>query len=106
MKKIETRGTNLIVLPFANAENSISEGGMEVVEIEIERATVVVVGDEVKDVYSPGDTVIIPKGTKGTTIGYHGKPHLFIDGKPVNSGGNVWAKEVNEKPVIDKGDSF
>lgn len=106
MKKIKARGTNLIVLPFSNSENPTSEGGIEIAETEIERATIIVVGDELKEIYKPGDTILMPKGTKGTTIGYNGKAHIFIDGKPVNSGGNVYAIETNEVVPKDKGDSL
>lgn len=101
MKKTEVQGYNLLVAPHESKEAGNLDGSIDIVELEIERALVVLAGNEVKEVFRTGDIVVMPKGVKGTTIVYNGKPHLFINGKPVNSGGDVWAKESWETDYKD-----
>lgn len=105
MTRIQPLGSKLLVLPITGEEDYITEGNIVVVDTELSRAVVVEVGADVTNVFKKGDVVIFPK-SRGTSKHYQGKPHLWIDGQPVNSGGDVWGLEVEEKPVIDKGDSL
>lgn len=105
MIRLQPIGSKLLVLPITNEENSKTEGGLEMVELEFSRGTIVEVGTGVTDVFKKGDVVIFPK-QRGTTKMYQGQQHLWIDGQPVSSGGDVWAIEIEDKPVIDKGENL
>ena len=105
MTRIMPLGSKILCLPITEEKNHTTGGGIELVEIELAKATVVEVGTGVTDVFKKGDIVIYPK-SRGTSKPYKGQTHIFLDGNPVTSGGDVWALEIEEKPVIDKGDSL
>lgn len=106
MIRIQPLGSKLLVLPIeVQQENFKTEAGIEIVENEIERATVVEVGTDVKNVFKKGQIVIMPP-KRGVTKIYNGKQHFLIDGLPHNQGGDVYGIEIEEKPVIDKGDGL
>lgn len=87
--KLQPIGTRLLVLPIEK-ENFKTEANIEVVDTELAYFEVVEVGTDVQDVFKKKDIVICLK-TTGTSQFYNHKPHLWIDGRPGNQGGDVWA---------------
>jgi co-chaperonin GroES (HSP10) len=105
MTRLQPLGSKILVIPITGQENHTTKYGIELVEVELSRASVVEVGTGVSEIFKKGDIVIFPK-SRGTAKHYQGKPHLFIDGNPVNNGGDVWAIETTEILPKDKGDGL
>lgn len=78
MQKIKPVGQKLIVFPLPfNEEGVKTDGGIVVMDMQLSHAEVMEVSDELKDVYSVGDTIIIPVET-GTAIHYQKKSCVWI----------------------------
>lgn len=90
--RIQPVGTKIIVLPL-ESKSTTTAGGIELVETELSRATVIEVGDAVDSLYKKGDTVLFPE-KRGTTLSYHGKVHLWLDGLSTSLGGDIWGIEI------------
>lgn len=86
--QIKPFGSKLIVLP-KDRENHKSEGGIEVIS-PLKFCEVVEVSDEYSDIYSKGD-LLLYEG-EGKSELYNGQACFWIDGRPSNENGNVWAK--------------
>lgn len=97
-------GTKLLVFPTEMKEH-VTDTQIVVVQNDLRAATVIEVGTEVKNVYKKGQVVIYPKNT-GVGQMYRGKAHFWLDGRPVNSGGDVWGIIENEPEKKDKGDGL
>jgi len=107
-KRIQPMGTKLIVLPLNETMNQLSEGGIEMVNLILEKGKVVEVGTELKDVYKEGDIVIYPE-KRGTAQPYQKKNMIWLDGKPFssfNACGDIYGVEKEENIPQDKGDSL
>lgn len=97
MTTIKPEGAMLIVFPLPK-EESVTDGGITVTEYKMIRAEVMEVSDAWSDRYAKGDIVIFPEEDGiGKSIHYQKKSCLWISGKSFGDGGDVWAKEINEK---------
>lgn len=88
--KIIPFGSKIIVLPL-QTENFKTKGGLEVVETKLATAEVIEVGDDYVDVLKKGDKVLYPEGS-GDGIYYNGQQCIWLDARPVNENGDLWAK--------------
>ena len=89
MKSYRPQGNRLLVLP-SDKKHHETEGAIIAVDHQLSEATVVEVGVEVKDIYTKGDTIIIPQRA-GVSQFHNGKTHLWIN----NS--DVWAIVTEDK---------
>lgn len=93
MKKLQPLGDKIIVLPIAKKELDVTEGGIAVIEGQLEKGTVVSFPKEYKDVYKKGDTILYRQGA-GVSHFCYGDTHLIMNGNGAPSG-DVWAIETD-----------
>lgn len=89
MKKIKPNGSKLIVHPLPSKETT-TEGGMVVMDLELEEGEVVEVSNEYSDRYKEGDIVLYPKGAGISLPNYKKKNCLWLNGQAPDQGGDVW----------------
>lgn len=93
MKLIKPIGSKLIVKPLP-MEDTQTESGITVLDLELEKAEVVEVSEEYSNRFKPKDIVLYPKGS-GISLPHYKKTNcLWLDGRPVNEGGDIWALVV------------
>lgn len=79
MIKLKPQGVKLIVHPIEK-ENFKTEGGLEIVQMDLQEGDVMEVSDELKDIYAVGDIVLYPKGA-GLGVMYQKKSCVFLSGE-------------------------
>ena len=90
MQKIKPVGQRLIVFPLPD-EETITDANIVVMDMQLTKGELVGVSDELKDVYSVGDTVIFPKET-GLSIHYKKKSCLWL-----NNQTDIWGIVTEDK---------
>lgn len=94
MQTIKPVGQKLIVFPLKSQETEM-EAGIVVSDLQLQRGEVIEVSDELKDLYSAGDTIIFPINSGTSCPNYKGKMCLWI-----TSNIDVWGivtEETNSK---------
>lgn len=77
MDKIKPQGDKLIVLPIEKTENHKTQGGIELVDFELNEGKVIEVSEHLSNVYSQGDIIVYPKNV-GLSLSYQGRPHIWV----------------------------
>lgn len=95
MIKIFPQGSNLLINPISK-ENYKTDSGIEIVDIVLAQGEVMEVSEEYSTIYKKGDIVMYSE-TAGITQPYNGKLCIWLNGKPVNDGGNVCCVVTDEK---------
>ena len=99
-KKIKPVGAKLLVKHLEEA-NTISVGGIEIVQLTLMMAEVMEVGTDVEDIYKKGDVVIVPK--EAGIYQFYDKEHCrWINGTSAPIG-DVWGKSVEDKQTKKNG---
>ena len=86
---IKPFGSQLIVLPLER-ENLKTESGLDVVQNELKKGEVKAVSEDYYGVLKKGSHVLFPKDI-GIGEYYNGEQCIWIDARPVNEGGDIWA---------------
>jgi len=94
MKKLETLGDKIIVLPIST-DSVVEKGDIVVLEGKLKKGTVVEFPKSYADVYKKGDVVLFGENV-GVSHFYKGDTHLFLNGggAPI---GDVWAIETDDE---------
>lgn len=95
MIKITPVGTKIIVHPLP-METTQTDGGIIAVDFTLERAEVVEVSADLKNIYSIGDIVLYPEGSGETLPNYKKKNCKWLDGRGFPEG-QIWGLETEEK---------
>lgn len=94
MIRIKPVGAKIIVQPIIE-ELQKTEGGIFAIDLELEKAIIVEVGD-MGEIYKEGDTIIYPKDSGISLPHYRKKSCIWLDGRAFPNG-NVWAICYDEK---------
>jgi co-chaperonin GroES (HSP10) len=86
---IKPFGSKLIVLPIER-ENFKTKSNIEIVQTELKEGEVKAVSAEYNGILKKGSRVLFPKGA-GIGEFYNNEECVWIDARPVNEGGDVWA---------------
>lgn len=87
--RLEPLGSKILIEPREKT-NHKTEAGIEIVQNELAEGEVIEVSEEYKQFFAPGD-VILYSMSAGNGEYYKGKSCMWIDGRSVSSGGDVWA---------------
>lgn len=95
MQSIEPVGQKLIV-ELITKEAEQLDSGFFVMDLNLQRAIVVEVPKEYKDIYASGDTVIIPINAGISLPNYNGKNCQWVNAKGAPDG-DIWGIVTEEK---------
>lgn len=95
MNKIVPQGNVILVVPVST-DVSFTEGTELQLISNLKTAEIVELSKNFDGIYKPGDKVLIAEKS-GVEHLYKGKLHLFIDGRGMYDGGDVWAVTTEEK---------
>jgi hypothetical protein len=87
MQKFEPVGRKMLVVPLKE-ENYKTSLGIELIQLEFIKVKVVEVSNEYKNMYIPGDVIVI-SANAGIGQPYNGESCLWIDAKAAPEG-DVW----------------
>ena len=79
MIKLKPQGVKLIVHPIETS-NFKTDGGLEIVQLDLQEGEVLEVSDELKEIYKQGDIVLYAKGA-GLGVMYQKKSCVFLSGE-------------------------
>ena len=82
-------GSKLLIEPQERKEHK-TQAGLEILNAELSEGKVIEVSDDFKEIYKQGDTVLYSRGA-GQGEYYQGKTCVWIDGRSINNGGDVWS---------------
>ena len=88
-------GSKLLIEPQKRKEYK-TEAGIDVINSDLSEGKIVEVSDDFKEIYKEGDIVLYSLGA-GQGEYYQGKPCVWIDGRSVNNGGDVWSLILNDE---------
>jgi co-chaperonin GroES (HSP10) len=91
---IQPVGFRLIVRPLESDEFQ-TEGGITVMDLEVDRGEVVEVPKELSEEFKKGDLILYSKGSGISLPHYKKSPHLWLNANPLNT--EVWGIVTEEK---------
>lgn len=87
--KLNPVGAFILVKPVS-LDNHTTESNVELIDNTFQTVEVVENSNQFKEVYKEGDFLKITKSV-GHLQMYKGERHLWINGKGIGDGGDVWA---------------
>lgn len=86
---LQPLGSKILISPREKT-NHKTEAGIEIIQNELAEGTIIEVSEEYKQFFAIGD-VILYSMSAGNGEYYNGKSCMWIDGRSVDRGGDVWA---------------
>lgn len=86
---IKPFGSKIIVFP-TERKNFKTESNIEIVQTELKEGEVKAVSGEYNGILKKGSRVLFPKGV-GIGEYYNGEECIWLDARPANEGGDIWA---------------
>lgn len=78
---------------------AVTDNNIEIIQNDLKEGVVVEVSEEFKDLYSIGDIVLYSSGA-GQGEYYNGQNCVWIDGRGIKDGGDVWSKVIYDEGIV------